>query len=138
MLHVIELDELEVSAFDLEVMGSVVRQVIDQISGNKPGECGREPVGRSKKLHPDEIKEAVKEECQRNTDCRGHDQTCLAHRLFVVNAMEEKCHALHPGCFGRKMKHKSMQEILGQSPEKKSYGKTQNNVKRESSPRPKM
>ncbi len=29
MLHVIEFDELEVSSFDLKVMGSVMSQVID-------------------------------------------------------------------------------------------------------------
>jgi hypothetical protein len=63
MLHVVELDELEVSSFDLEVMGSVVGQVIDEVSEDKSGKCGRQPKGRSQKFHPDEIKEAVKEKC---------------------------------------------------------------------------
>jgi len=41
MLHVIELNELEVLSFDLEVMGSVVSQIIDEVSGYKSRKCGR-------------------------------------------------------------------------------------------------
>ena len=55
MLHVIELDEFEVSSFDLKVMGSVMSQVIDEVSSQKTGKCGSEPLGCPYKLHPNKI-----------------------------------------------------------------------------------
>jgi hypothetical protein len=61
MLHVVELDELEVSSFDPEMMGSVMGEVVDEVSGYKSGKCGCEPMGGSEELRPHEIKEAVKE-----------------------------------------------------------------------------
>ena len=63
MLHVIELDELEVSSFDVKVMGSVMSQVIDEVSSDKSGKYGCKPLGCSYKLHQNEIKEAVEEQC---------------------------------------------------------------------------
>jgi hypothetical protein len=61
MLHVIELDEFEIFSFDLEVMSPVMRQIIDEVSGDKSGKCGCEPMGGSDQFRPHEKKEAIKE-----------------------------------------------------------------------------
>jgi hypothetical protein len=47
MLHVVELDELGVPSFDLEMMGSVMGHIIDDISGDESGKCWGKPVGGS-------------------------------------------------------------------------------------------
>jgi hypothetical protein len=112
----VELDELEVSSFDPEMMGPIVGQIIDDVAGHESGKCGCEPMGSSDQLRPNEIKKGVKEKCQGNTGCRGHHQPGLAHRLGVMDTMEKKCHPLHPRCFRREVKNEPVQEILSKRP----------------------
>jgi hypothetical protein len=77
----VELDELQVSSLDFKVVGSVMSQVIDEVSCDKSEKYRYEPAGCSKKLRPNEIKEAVEEKCEGNTGRRRHHQAGFTHRL---------------------------------------------------------
>lgn len=55
VLHMVALDELEVSAAHREVMGGVVGEIVNQIADDKAGENGRNPLRRLDKQGEDHI-----------------------------------------------------------------------------------
>ena len=59
VLHMVELDPFVVSSAYLEVMGSVVSQIIPEVPGHKPGKYGGKPLGYSQEFYNNEIIESV-------------------------------------------------------------------------------
>ena len=87
----------------------------------------RRPQG----FYNDKVKEPVEQGCERDADRRGHDQSCLAHRLGMMDAVKEKGNPFHFWSFRREVKDEAVHHILCQSPEKDADRKTQDNLEGE-------
>ena len=118
VLHMVEFDPFVVSSAHLEVMSSVVGQVIPQISADESCEYGRQPLRRTQELDDDQVIESVEKGCQRNADRRRHNQSCFTHRLGMVDTVKEKGYPFHPGGFRREVKDEAVHHVLRQCPEK--------------------
>ena len=112
MLHMIALDELRIPVAHREVVGGIMRQVINQVPENECREHWSYPLWCFEQNRKNEVENAIKEGSHRDADNWRHNQAGLALRLCVVDAVKEKNETFGFFTFGREVKYKTMQCVL--------------------------
>src|SRR3981081_2533727 len=90
MPHVIFFQPKPNAAFHREMVGRVVKHVVEKITAEKSGKRCRRDATKHDQEH------SVKEKRERNTDDGRHHEAAGVFRVIMMNAVQQKVELLPP------------------------------------------
>lgn len=115
---VVLLQLLEPCVLPIEMVQTVMAQVIAQISYHEARKESRDPLRAQY-----EFETEIEQECQWHAHARNHDQSEPVARIVVMHTVENEVHSLTEIGRGNPMEHEPVQCVFGKAPYKHSERK---------------